>query len=126
MEYDPVLEKTSRAYKSPEDVKYAPGQAKITPVKGLKVGGSYDFKIVFTAGPGGIKKGGAIKFAFPRTWSRPQQNLSPWPGFVEARAESGAPLKLSFSLSKNLEWYITITFKKGPLKEGEKLFLDYP
>ncbi len=125
MEYDSILEKTYRAYKNPEDVKYAVGQAKITPVKGLKVGGSYDFKIVFTAGAGGIRKGGAIKFAFPRTWSRPQQNLSPWPGFVEARVKSGTQLKISFSLSKNLEWYITITFKKGTLKEEEKLFLAY-
>ena len=33
MEYDPLLEKTYRAYKNPEDVKYAVGQAKITPGK---------------------------------------------------------------------------------------------
>lgn len=125
IENDSVLEKTYRAYKRLKDVKYASGKAEITPTKGLRVGCSYNFKVVFIAGPGGIKRGGAIKFAFPRTWSRPQQKLFHWPGFVQVKVESGSQLGISFSLSKNLEWYITITFEKDDLREGERLFLRY-
>ena len=56
---------------------------------------------------GGMRPGGGVRIAIPRTWTQPQTTQPAALGYVMATASNGATLDVTLGDYPNIEWYVT-------------------
>lgn len=73
----------------------------------------------------GMRPGGGLQIAIPRTWTRPQNQYPRDAGYVTATASDGTGVDLYFGDYPNIEWYIHAVIGGDTLADGEQIKVVY-